>query len=185
MPATPPLPPEADGEAEPATASAWVARARQHHGAERNTSALAAFDRALALDPAHADAWLGKALLLEDLERPDAALAAYDALLARAEGNRALQSAAWSNRAGLLARAQNFPEALASLDRALLLDPENHLLIFNKGMLLLEGFEQPAQALPWLERAHAAGLAEASEPLAACRQALEPRHACGGSLKEP
>ncbi|MGH9475921.1 MAG: tetratricopeptide repeat protein [Terriglobales bacterium] len=156
---------------DPSTPAGWVAHARLLQTGERNTSALAAFDRALALDPAFGPAWLGKALLLEDLERFEAALAAYDALLEHAANIPALQSAAWSNRAGLLLRAQQYPQALESLDRALALDPDNHLLMLNKGLLLLQGFEQSAAALPWLERAAAAGLPEAAEPLAACRSA--------------
>ncbi|MGH9412873.1 MAG: tetratricopeptide repeat protein [Terriglobales bacterium] len=170
MAATPPLAPENSG-AEPSTPAAWVAEARRLHAAERNTSALAALDRALALDAAYGPAWLGKALVLEDLERFEPALAAYDALLEHAGDNQGLRTAAWSNRAGLLLRAEHFPEALDSLDHALALDPENHLLVLNKGLLLLQGFENPKEALPWLQRAAAAGLPEAAEPLAFCRQA--------------
>ncbi|MGH9468103.1 MAG: GAF domain-containing protein [Terriglobales bacterium] len=168
MPATPPPAPE-----EPAlTPAEWVAEARRLQAHERNTSALAAFERALQLDGAYAPAWLGKALLLEDLNRWEPALAAYDALLAHAAGNAALATAAWSNRAGLLLRAERFPEALDSLDHALALDPGNHLFTLNKGLLLLQGFERPLEALPWLERAAAAGVPEAEEPLAYCRDEL-------------
>ncbi|TAN23772.1 MAG: tetratricopeptide repeat protein [Acidobacteria bacterium] len=165
MPGLPPV-------AEPTTAAEWVAEARRLHAEERNSSALAAVERALALDAAYAPAWLGKALVLEDLERFEPALAAYDRLIACAAGNPALLTAAWSNRAGLLLRAEQFPEALDSLNRALEADPGNHLLMLNKGLLLLQGFENPAEALPWLERAAAAGLPEAEEPLAFCRERI-------------
>lgn len=165
-----PAPPPASPEPEPSSAAEWAARARQLCAAERNTSALAAFDRALALDSGFGPAWLGKALLLEDLDRVEAALAAYDGLLAHAAGNPALESAAWSNRAGLLLRAGLLPEALDSLDHALALDPGNDLLALNKGLLLLQGFDQPDAARPWLQRAAAAGFAEAESALAACRR---------------
>lgn len=163
MPGSPPA-------TEPTTPAEWVAEARRLHAEERNTSALAAIERALALDAAYAPAWLGKALILEDLERLEAALAAYDRLIACAADNAALLTAAWSNRAGLLLRAEQLPEALDSLNRALEADPGNHLLMLNKGLLLLQGFENPREALPWLERAAEAGLPEAEEPLEFCRE---------------
>jgi tetratricopeptide (TPR) repeat protein len=155
-----PAPPTPD--AAPATAAEWVAFAIRLRREERNFSALAALDQALALDPVHEPAWMAKALLLEDLERFEDALAAYDALLAVQPAH----VAAASNRAGLLLRLERFLEALESLDRALAADPENHLLALNKGLLLWQAFEDAAAARPWLERAAAAGFPEA-------RQALE------------
>lgn len=131
---------------------------------KRNHSALAAYDRALTLDPGFEPAAMRKAMLLEDLERFDQALAIYDALLAANPGH----SAAASNRAGLLLQLGQVEAALASLDQALAADPENHLLALNKGLLLLQALDRPADAKPWLERAHAAGLPEAAHALALC-----------------
>lgn len=156
------------------TAAEWVAEGERLRRQERNTSAMAAYDQALRMEPGHAGAWLAKALLLEDLERTEEALAAYDRLL---EG-QPRHVAGWSNRAGLLLRAGRLEEALASLDAALAADPAgdtNALLCLNKGLLLWQGFERPAEALPWLERALPAGFPEAAEAIAACRAALGPQ----------
>ncbi|HXR96442.1 MAG TPA: tetratricopeptide repeat protein [Terriglobales bacterium] len=153
----------------PSDAAGWSEKGRLLARLERNTSALAAFDRALDLDPALASAWMRKALLLEELDRIDQALAAYAGLLAHDPAH----VPAWSNQAGLLMRAGRFPEALNSLDQALAADPENHLLILNKGLLLLQAFERPAEALPWLERALPSGLPEAAEAVAICQSMLQ------------
>jgi tetratricopeptide (TPR) repeat protein len=154
--------------ASPADAAAWSEKGRLLARLERNTSALAAFDRALDLDPTLASAWMRKALLLEELDRVDQALAAYAGLLA----HDSAFVPAWSNQAGLLMRAGRFEEALTSLDHALAADPDNHLLILNKGLLLLQAFERPAEALPWLERALPSGLPEVAEAITICRGML-------------
>lgn len=152
----------------------WVEKGRELQRQERNASALAAYDQALDLEPEMAIAWMCKALLLEELERLDEALAAYVALLERHPGH----VAAWSNRAGLLLREGRFDDALHSLDHALEADadagagPANALLCLNKGLLLLQAYDRPAEALPWLERALPAGFPEAAEAIAICREAL-------------
>lgn len=157
-----PMPAPPTPDAVPTTPAEWVAFATRLRREERNFSALAALDQALALDAAHEPAWMAKALLLEDLERFEDALAAYDALLAAQPAH----VAAASNRAGLLLRLERFDEALASLDRALAADPQNDLLAFNKGLLLWQAFDDPAAARPYLERAAAAGFPEAAQALA-------------------
>lgn len=156
-------------EPRPETPTAWVEEGRRLERQERNTSALAAYDRALALDPAFEPAWMRKALLLEELDRVEEALAAYAALLERHPSHLA----ACSNRAGLFLQEGRLDEALASLELALAADPGNHLLALNKGLLLLQGFNRAAEALPWLQRAQAAGLPEAEEAAALCLQCLD------------
>lgn len=152
----------------PADAAAWVEKGRLLARLERNSSALAAFDRALQLDPDLESAWMRKALLLDELERVEQALAAYEGLLDRHPGH----AAGWSNRAGLLMREGRFDDALHSLDHALECDPGNDLLCLNKGLLLLQAFDRPAEALPWLERAAPSGFPEAAEAIAICREAI-------------
>lgn len=143
---------------------------------ERNTSALAAYDRALALDPGLEAAWMRKAMLLEELDRVEEALAVYAGLLER----HPCHLAACSNRAGLLLQEGRHDEALASLELALAGDPGNHLLALNKGLLLMQGYERVAEALPWLQRAQAAGLGEAEEAVAICKAALAEAGTEGG-----
>jgi tetratricopeptide (TPR) repeat protein len=154
-----PAPPTPDPT--PATPAEWVAFAVRLRREERNFSALAALDQALALDAAFEPALMARALLLEDLDRYEDALAAYETLLTA----QPTHVAAASNRAGLLLRLERFPEALASLDQALAADPQNDLLALNKGLLLWQAFDAAAAARPWLERAAAAGFPEAARAL--------------------
>lgn len=157
----------------PQTAAEWSEKGRLLARLERNTSALAAFERALELDAASSagqEAAMRQALLLEELDRVDAALAAYQRLL----GHHPSFVPGWSNRAGLLMREGRFEEALENLDRALALDPANTLLCLNKGLLLLQGLDRPAEAKAWIERALPSGFPEAAEALDLCQQALRP-----------
>ena len=152
----------------PETALGCVTEGVRFEREERNASALAAYDRALALDSAFEPAWMRKALLLEELGRDHEALAVYAALLQRIPAH----TAALSNQAGLYLRLGQPELALDALGRALAADPDNLLLVLNQGLLLLQGLDRPADALPLLERAASAGLPEAQEPLAWCKQAL-------------
>lgn len=154
-------------------AQAWLDRGRILQRLQRNTSALAAFNRALELDPDADAPALAKAALLEELENPEAALAVYDDLVHRHPD----LVAGWSNRAGLLLQMGSLEAAHASLDRALGLDPDNLLLLFNHGLLLWQGLDRPQEALEFLDRAAAAGIPEAVEAAAACRASLLPPQA--------
>lgn len=159
--------------ADPQSAAEWAEKGRLLARLERNTSALAAFERAIELDPgtpAAQDAAIRQALLLEELDRVEAALAAYQRLVRQHPGCMP----AWSNRAGLLMREGRFEEALESLNCALRIDPDNTLLCLNKGLLLLQGLDRPADAIPWIERALPSGFPEAAEALEQCQQALRP-----------
>ena len=82
----------------PGNAAGWVEKGRLLQLLERNTSALSAYDRALALEPNLESAWMRKAVLLDELDRTAEALAAYAALLE----HHPRHVAGWSNRAGLL-----------------------------------------------------------------------------------
>ena len=154
-----------------ACAAAWAEKGRLLQRLERNTSALAAYDRALELMPGLESAWMRKALLLDELDRTDEALAAYAGLLT----HHPRHVAGWSNRAGLMLREGRFDDALECLNCAIESDPEgeaNALLCLNKGLLLLQAFDRPGEALPWIERAIPTGFPEAAEALALCQEAL-------------
>jgi tetratricopeptide (TPR) repeat protein len=158
----------ADNPPAPETPLGLVAAGVRLEREERNASAFAAYDRALALDPDCEPAWMRKAMLLEDIGRDHDAVIVYAELLRRHPRN----TAALSNQAGLLLRLGQPEPALEALDRALAADPDNLLFVLNKGLLLLQGLDRPADALPLLERAAQAGLPEAQEPLAWCKEAL-------------
>ncbi len=70
--AAPPLP-----RATPQTYEEWMAEADRRRTHERAASALAAYDRALALKPSHSSAHAGRALALLDLGRRTEALAEF------------------------------------------------------------------------------------------------------------
>jgi len=165
-----------EASASPHTALQWVEKGRLLQRLERNTSALTAFDKALAMDPALEAAWMRKAILLDELDRTEEALACYAALI----DHHPAHVAAWSNRAGLLLREGRFDEALHCLDHAIESDPDgeaNALLCLNKGLLLLQAFDRPAEAIPFIERALPLGFPEAAEALEICQQALSAQNA--------
>jgi tetratricopeptide (TPR) repeat protein len=94
--------------------------------------ALAAFERALALDPQDAPAHSNRGVVLADLGRKDEALAAYDRAL---ELDPNLVQA-HSNRGVVLADFGRKAEALAAYDRALALDPSLVQAHYNRGNVL-------------------------------------------------
>ncbi len=83
----------------------------------RRDEALAAYDRALALDPNDAAAWYNKGVALAALGRRDEALAAYDRALALDPNRRSRKPG--PTRATSLAALGRRDEALAAYDRAL------------------------------------------------------------------
>lgn len=135
---------------------------------EKNRSALECYDEALHLDPNLERAWFHKAIIMEEVGREADAISLYDHLLRlNPEHGGAL-----SNKAGLLFAMGMAPEALAALDRAIALDPGNGMLNFNKGALLALAFQRFEEALEWLEKAQALGVAEAADAIATTREAL-------------
>lgn len=139
------------------------------HRLEKNRSALECYDEALHLDPYLQRAWFHKAIIMEEVGREADAIALYDHLL-RLNPEHV---GALSNKAGLLFAMGMAPEALEALDRALALDPESGMLNFNKGALLSLAYQRFEEALVWLEKAQALGVAEADEAIATTREAWE------------
>jgi len=147
----------------------WAQKGDHFHRLEKNHSALECYDRALNLDPTLEQAWFHKAILMEEVGREADAVGLYDHLLRLNPDH----GGALSNKAGLLFAMGMAPEALESLDRALALAPDSGMLCFNKGALLALAFQRFEEALVWLEKAQALGLAEAAEAIENTRQALE------------
>ncbi len=91
----------------------WNGKGLALYDLKRYDEALAAYDRALALDPAYAIAWYSKGLALYALNRHDEALAAYDR-------DRALDPAnavAWYSKGAALYDLKRYAEALNAYDR--------------------------------------------------------------------
>jgi hypothetical protein len=98
----------------------------------RYDEALAALDRALALQPDNADAHSNRGIVLSDIKRHDEAIASFD---------RALQLApdhveALSNKAAVLLALKRHDEALACCHRALALAPDHVGALCNHGTIL-------------------------------------------------
>jgi predicted TPR repeat methyltransferase/Flp pilus assembly protein TadD len=98
-------------------AEAWVACGNVLYRYQRLTCArraLAAYERALALQGELAEAWLGRGQVLQILGRNDEALAAFDQTLAIEPG----LVEAWLGRATTLQALQRLPEAIAAYRQA-------------------------------------------------------------------
>jgi len=109
-----------------------VERGNGLHAQKRYAEALAAYDRALALDPQWALAWTNKGATLNGLGRNDEALAASDRALALDPQD----AFAWNDKGNALRALRRFDEALAAYDRALALDPQFAIAWHGKGNAL-------------------------------------------------
>lgn len=101
-------------------AHAELMEARRLFDLRRYDEALAAVDKALALDPAFAEAWLGRGNILSELKRHDDAGAACDKALA-------LQpefAEAWLGRGNVWRDLGRYEDALSAYDKALQRKPD-------------------------------------------------------------
>ena len=144
----------------PAHLHAWLNRSTALQALGRFAQSLASFDKVLALSPRHAGAWAGRGIALTSLQRLEEALESFDAALEIAPGEpvaterRAVlletmkllgdipqgadELQIWQDRSALFQVTQRFPEALAALDKALALDPDNSTALLRKGAVLCE-----------------------------------------------
>lgn len=120
----------------------------------RSTEALQSFDKALEIDPGYADAHYNRARVLRAAGRVADAASALQ--LAFSHGPAA--KAPWLQLQAQIEDEQNLPEqALATLDRALELEPHRPALLHNRATLL-QRRHRHAAALADHERALALGL---------------------------
>jgi predicted O-linked N-acetylglucosamine transferase (SPINDLY family) len=106
----------------------------------KKDTALASYDRALAVRPDSAEALFNRGWTLHELKRFAEALASYDrALEVRPDSAEVL-----SNRGVTLYTLKRFVDALASYDRALALQPDYAEALCNRGLALheLKRFEE-------------------------------------------
>ena len=100
----------------------------------RTDEALAAFDRALAIDPQDAEAHNYRGVALALLGRIDEALAAFD----RALAINPQDAKAHDYRGAVLAQLGRMDEALAAFDRALAINPQDAEAHHNRGAVLTQ-----------------------------------------------
>ena len=130
---------------DPLSAWVWARKGRTLRVLQRHEEALACYDKALELDPKFAWAWGGKGIVLERLNEFDLAFEAYET------ASRLRPTDVWAiyNQANLLFVSGHSQEALARLDRVLLLDP-NHVLSHTwrgKVLLALRRFDEACALL--------------------------------------
>ncbi len=102
----------------------WDGKGCAHCEAEEFADAVAAFDRAIALDANYCRAWNNRANALCGQKKYAEALAAYD----RAVAIQPAYHQAWFNRGLLLAEMMAYGNAIESYDRALAIDPDPRYL---------------------------------------------------------
>jgi predicted O-linked N-acetylglucosamine transferase (SPINDLY family) len=111
-------------------AQTWNNRGNALQSLGHRAEALASYERALRLEPGNLQALLRRGILLGELNYSDEALASYDRLLALAPNH----AEALNNRGFLWwLSKQNYPKAMADLERAFALAPD---LPYLRGLVL-------------------------------------------------
>jgi tetratricopeptide (TPR) repeat protein len=127
---------------------AWASLGRTYNGLGRYVDALAAVERAIAIDQRYAPGWYGRGVGLDLLGRPEEALVAYDRALALDPAF----AEAWRNKASMLSDLGHSEEALAAYEQALACDPEYANAWNGKGNAL-HGLGRYTEALAAYEQA--------------------------------
>jgi tetratricopeptide (TPR) repeat protein len=132
----------------PEAAALWRARGAALHGLGRHDAAVAAAERALAIDSPNfeAETLLGAALLA--LDRPSDALPHFESAIQVAPG----QSDAYSNLGTTLLALDRAAEAVEACQHALALDAANFRAMRNLGAAFL-ALDREDDALTWLRQA--------------------------------
>lgn len=123
--------PAAPRSAPPEDPRAWLRRGEACEAAGDAPGAESAYRQALALAPDFADAYLNLGAMLCEGGHGDAAVALYEAAIAECADSPWV----WFNRAIALEDQDRLPEALASYERSLALDPGLADAHYNLGRL--------------------------------------------------
>jgi predicted O-linked N-acetylglucosamine transferase (SPINDLY family) len=111
-------------------AQTWNNRGNALQSLNQKAEALASYERALRLEPGNLQALLKRGIILGELKYSEEALASYDRLLALAPDH----AEALNNRGFLWwLSKQNYPKAMADLERAFVLAPD---LPYLPGLML-------------------------------------------------
>lgn len=113
------------------------------------SSALESFEKSLTLAPASFDGWTFRGYALTRQGRHEEALASFERALAL----NPLSTNALVNCGCALTALQRFNQAITIFNRAAVQDPDNFLIQYNLGALLLDGLMLPSSALPHLDAA--------------------------------
>ncbi|GAB4213382.1 MAG: hypothetical protein OHK0012_09420 [Synechococcales cyanobacterium] len=125
-------------EMDPDNAVVWHNRSLRLAQLGRPTLALKSVDKALELQPRLWKSWLLKGHLLYDLKRYPAAIPCFRWVLSSSVlRTRDRQVMVWRHYALVLAKANRTQPALASVKRALALNPKDWRAWHNRGVLLL------------------------------------------------
>jgi tetratricopeptide (TPR) repeat protein len=135
---------------------------------ERRKEALECFDRALEINPLMWDVWTSKGLVLNQLGRTREALDCYDNALELNSRDEQL----WTYRGEASNHLGLVEEALDCFTNALEINPDSGRALYNKGAVLVNGFQRYQEALFYLERAQQSGFPGAAEAIAELRRAL-------------
>jgi tetratricopeptide (TPR) repeat protein len=98
-----------------ANAAFWDEQGRDYAAKENDGEAIAAFDKAIALNPTYAEAWNHKGSVLANSKRYAEALAMFD----KAVALQPQYHQAWFNRGLLLTEMGAYGTAVESYDRAI------------------------------------------------------------------
>jgi tetratricopeptide (TPR) repeat protein len=123
-----------------ANAEFWDKQGRDYAAIENYGKAIAAFDKAIALNPQYAEAWNHKGSALANSKRYAEAFAVFD----KAVAVQPQYHQAWFNRGLLLTEMGAYGTAVESYDRAIALEADQVYLharedIFLKGKLIAFG----------------------------------------------
>ncbi|MEM9484765.1 MAG: tetratricopeptide repeat protein [Cyanobacteria bacterium P01_F01_bin.116] len=132
---------------DPNNALTWAAQGQVLETLHRDQEALVSYDRAVAIKADYALALLGQCTLLNRLKSYEPALAACDAAIDGDSnwGNQSLANA-WNERSVALAGTQQYEEALASINRAVGIQPD-YLAAHNHRSTILWYLERYPEAL--------------------------------------
>lgn len=118
-----------DGETTQRRADAYFNRGRAHYNKGDNERAIAAYDKAIALNPKDADAYVGRGLAYQKTGDLDRAVADYDLAIAL----NPKYAVAYNNRGRVYAINGDNERAIADFDKAIALDPKNAVAHNNRG----------------------------------------------------
>jgi cytochrome c-type biogenesis protein CcmH/NrfG len=111
-------------------------------------AAIKTLEEVVAKEPGNYEAWVRLGNNYFDTDQPDKAIAAYDTALAIHNGSPDV----WTDLGIMYRRTGRFDQAIESFDQAAQRDPSHAMSRFNKGIVLLHDFNDPAGAVAaWQE----------------------------------